>query len=590
MVNRGNTTTADAVRRYGQGLGRRARTSSAGPKAPGAKTPSSKRSSGSRGRAAPFRRTFDSATAAAELFYAQNLDFLQPILDRGEPREAVREWLRSNAHGRTGRMKVRDLSQTPWAKKMVASADPVRAALRNVFGHAKGRRWDRVDWDAIRALGETLVEFAGDRDGTGLGGWTWFPIAIEDDDAKILDRLSVEGEPEAYRQFASSLSAREVKRVVETYAAEVQRLARCMPASRRRPVEARLKEIQRWLVDGIPQSVCGQSVYAGHTCDLEPLHGELIRLRDACESDAAYQAWRNEAVRRSPRRGSVAEADVDDVPVELVPASAFDDEAPVSAERCTPSEAARVMGRLGAAKRRENAAKRRALREANEAARAVEREAVSKARAAQRERRRKTPPPQSPAPRSHRGNRMSRRAQTRGSDFGSMTTSALQSLLAELERQRDVGSWPQARRDAHALNMAGAMDELLARSVLTPVPRVNPRPKPAERSTPRWVALRIAGVLEARFAKRGHTWVAGPAVQASVGTQSVYVVQDGVFVGDGTRRARLTVRRDGDGFAVEVVGMPPPVATLVTSAAKEVLGARSMRLQGSDDGLRWRRA
>ena len=284
------------------------------------------------GRAAPFRRTFDTATEAAQRFYSENLDFLQPILDHGEPREAVREWLRSNAHGRSGRMKVKDLSQTPWAAKMLDSPDPVMAALRNVFAHAKGRRWDRVDWDAIRSLGETLAEFATESTGAGPGGWTWFPIATEDDDAKILDRLSTEGEPDAYRQFATSLSEREVDGVVATYEREVQRLARCMPPQRRRYVEARLAEIQRWKASGIPASVCGQRVYAGHTCDLEPLHGELKRLRDACESDAAYAAWRNEAVRRSPRAGSVAQGEEDEVPVELVPVAAYEGEAPAQAE------------------------------------------------------------------------------------------------------------------------------------------------------------------------------------------------------------------------------------------------------------------
>lgn len=362
----------DAVRKFSQGLGTRAPTGR-------------KAASAGRRERAPFRRTFDTAAAAAERFYSRNIDFLQPILDSGEPREAVREWLRSNAHGRTGRMKVRDLSQTPWAKKMLASPEPVKAALRNVFGHASGRRWDRVDWDAIRSLGETLVEFASEGAGAGAGGWTWYPIALEDDDAKILDRLSVDGDTDAYRRFAASLSAQEVQDVVARYAGEVKRLAACMPAHRRRVVEARINEIRQWQADGIPEHVCGQRVYAGHTCDLEPLHGELQRLREACESDSAFAAWRNESVRRSPRTGSVAEGEVDDVPVELVPTHAFEGEAPGASESCSPSEAARVMGRLGVAKRRENAAKRRKTREVNAAARKAERERVSEARKAQRD-------------------------------------------------------------------------------------------------------------------------------------------------------------------------------------------------------------
>ncbi len=349
--------------------------------------------------AEPFRRTFDSAKEAAERFYANNIDFLRPVLESGEPREAVREWLRSNAHGRTGRMKVKDLSETPWAKKMLASPDPVRAALRNVFSHAKGRRWDRVDWDAIRALGELLAELG--PQGAGPGGWTWFPIAIEDDDAKILDRLSVDGDPDAYRRYAASLSQGEVDEVVKTYAQEIQRLTQCMTPTRRRTLEARLKEIERWKDEGIPDSVCGQKVYAGHTCDLEPIHGELRRLREACDSDAAYVAWRNESVRRTARPGSVAEAAEDDAPVELVPVSAFEADAPVEREPCTASEAARVMGKLAAKSRRENAQKRRVARQRNAAQRRAEREQLSAERKAQREERKpaqKAAPPEGPKP------------------------------------------------------------------------------------------------------------------------------------------------------------------------------------------------
>ena len=343
----------------------------------------------------PFRRTFDTAGEAAERFAAENADFLTPVRDRGEPKEAVLEWLRSNAHGRTGRMQARDLSQTPWAKRMLADPDPILAALRNVFGHAKGRRWDRVDWDAIRALGETLAEFAGEDAGTG--GWTWFPIAIEDDDAKILDRLSVEGDPEAYRRFAASLSEREVEQVAQTYAEEVGRLAQCMPPQRRTIVQERLAEILTWKTKGIPDSVCGQKVYAGHTCDLEPLHGELRQLRDACESDAAFMRWRNAAVQRSPRPGSAA-ADVEDGggPVPLVPVEAFEGEEPETPS-CTLSEAARVMGSAGNRKRRKEAKSRRKLREERAAKRRAERERISAERKAQRESRSKASAKKPPA-------------------------------------------------------------------------------------------------------------------------------------------------------------------------------------------------
>lgn len=802
-------------------------------------------------RSAPFRRTFDTATEAAQRFHAENLDFLQPILDRGEPREAVREWLRSNAHGRVGRMKVKDLSQTPWAAKMLAAPDPVMAALRNVFAHAKGRRWDRADWDAIRALGETLAEFAGDSEGAGPSGWTWFPIAIEDDDAKILDRLSAEGEPDAYRRFATSLSEREVEGVVATYEREVQRLARCMSPQRRRHIEARLAEIRTWTRKGIPESVCGQAVYAGHTCDLEPLHGELMRLRDACESDAAYAAWRNEAVRRSARAGSVAQAENDEVPVELVPVAAFEGDAPVTAETCTPSEAARIMGRLGAAKRRENAAKRRKVRDANAAARKAEREQVSKARKVQRAktrrkapvvasstsststeavtkaevsgkmlgadlrffgrdadskdrrlkhaegiavlegkpapswvvyvfaypkarkfqyvrgngefrvvvsgpqglashlaealrrlrrdrdadtlakdelamldtlaefqarlpetavsstparaaraaasgrpapnpRRQKTPVPKAavpkrlPPPMPARGQgslvtaeeegfalthprgtagvhgssagrggtqnvlpgvsrkvsatklaemkereRVRRivgrssasRARARQSatpavssaasaDLSAMTTAKLQALLFELEGEPGVDAWPKARAAMHFESIGAATAELFARGVLEPVlfggGGVNERPltamstddldnafrgEPPDFAAPRWLVTNLAYVLAPQFEGGGLSLIRGPQSKASERAESLYVVREGVLLAYGGQRARVTVRRRGGYFVVEVEGMPRSVVRLVESAVRTVLGDPTLQMRAQDgSGMTWRRA
>ena len=783
------------------------------------------------GRAAPFRRTFDTATEAAQRFYSENLDFLQPILDHGEPREAVREWLRSNAHGRSGRMKVKDLSQTPWAAKMLDSPDPVMAALRNVFAHAKGRRWDRVDWDAIRSLGETLAEFATESTGAGPGGWTWFPIATEDDDAKILDRLSTEGEPDAYRQFATSLSEREVDGVVATYEREVQRLARCMPPQRRRYVEARLAEIQRWKASGIPASVCGQRVYAGHTCDLEPLHGELKRLRDACESDAAYAAWRNEAVRRSPRAGSVAQGEEDEVPVELVPVAAYEGEAPAQAEACTPSEAARIMGRLGAAKRRESAAKRRKAREASAAARKAERERVSKARQSQRESKRapkraetskasdttatnndeptssssssktrgavspktlganlrffgrdadskdrrlkheegiavlegkpapawavyvfaypktrkfawvrgqgdyrvvvsgpqglashlaealrrlrrgrdaeslaedelemldtlsefharlspsspparpststrRAPPRPAPPPRPSLGSQGSlvtteqegfaltspqgtagvhgasagtggtqnvlpgvsrkvsaaklaemqererlRRVSGRtsppnpegASDMSGMTTAKLQALLFELEGQQGTGSWPKARADAHHGSIGAATAELLSRGALEPIlfgaRGVNDRPltamsadaldnafrgEPSDFAAPRWLVTNVAYILAPQFEGGGLTLVRGPQNKESHRAESLYVVRKGALLAHGGRRARVTVRRHGGYYTVEIEGMPHSVVRLVESAVRTVLGDSALQMQAQDgSGLTWRHA
>ena len=758
-------------------------------------------------RAAPFRRTFDTATEAAQRFYSENLDFLQPILDHGEPREAVREWLRSNAHGRTGRMKVKDLSQTPWAAKMLASPDPVLAALRNVFAHAKGRRWDRADWDAIRSLGEALAEFASDSAGAGPGGWTWFPIATEDDDAKILDRLSTEGEPDAYRQFATSLSEREVDGVVATYEREVQRLARCMPPQRRRHVEARLAEIRRWKASGIPESVCGQEVYAGHTCDLEPMHGELKRLRGACESDAAYAAWRNEAVRRSPRAGSVAQDEEDEVPVELVPVAAFEGEAPAPAEACTPSEAARIMGRLGAAARRESAAKRRKVREANAAARKAERERVSKARKSQRESKRSVPAPKGtetskaptssskprgavssrslganlrffgrdadskdrrlkheegiavldgkPAPAwavyvfaypktrkfawvrgqggyrvvisgpqglaSHLGEALRRLRRDRdaeelaedelkmldtltefharlpsspsrpapprpslgrqgslvtteqegfaltsprgtagvhgssagtggtqsvlpgvsrkvsatklaemqenerlrrvsgrtppptpetASDMSGMATAKLQALLFELEGQQGVGSWPKARADAHHGSIGAATAELLSRGALEPIlfgaRGVNDRPltamsadaidnafrgDPPDFAAPRWLVTNVAYILAPQFEGGGITLVRGPQNKQSHRAESLYVVRKGALLAYAGRRARVTVRRHGGYYTVEIEGMPHSVARLVESAVRTVLGDSALQMQAQDSsGLTWRRA
>lgn len=191
-----------------------------------------------------------------------------------------------------------------------------------------------------------------------------------------------------------------------------------------------------------------------------------------------------------------------------------------------------------------------------------------------------------------------------------MTTAKLQALLFELEGEPGVDAWPRGRAAAHHENIGAATAELFARGVLEPVlfggGGVNERPltamstddldnafrgKPSDFAAPRWLATNIAYVLAPQFEGGGLSLVRGRQHKASDRAESLYVVRKGALLAYGGQRARVTVRRSGGYFMVEVEGMPKSVARLVASAVRTVLGDSALQMRAQDSsGMTWRRA
>lgn len=227
-----------------------------------------------------FRETFDNAKAAAHEFYKSNENFFDHVRD---PFDGLREWM-DGVEVQLGK-RARRLSQTPAGRRILEEPLAERAitlALAYVFGRARGRRWDAVDWHLVDLLGESLEPYFEDPgDATpSRRGLYWRPI-VGTITAEQLDDLS----PEARAQISEWEGSEEVRRALADLRDAYAQNQACIPPELHAIVERRIAEWDRWTGDPsqIPEYACEPDERSGgYTCNYPAVAGELREIERAC--------------------------------------------------------------------------------------------------------------------------------------------------------------------------------------------------------------------------------------------------------------------------------------------------------------------
>lgn len=244
---------------------------------------------GRRARGPRFRETFSSPREAAETFYNENAAFFDHVRD---PVDGVREWM-DGVEVRSGK-RFRKLYDTPRGAEILARANRPRSmiidALAYVFGQARGRRWDAVDWDQIERLEVALIEYyeAPVGDEAAVRGVYWRPVfgrpTIEQ-----LEELSPDEQAAVLEQEAAAEVRAALEELRESYAEN----RGCLTPGARVVVERRIAEWERWAEDPsqIPAYACEPDERTGgYTCNYPAVAGELRAVARACR-DGYDPAW-----------------------------------------------------------------------------------------------------------------------------------------------------------------------------------------------------------------------------------------------------------------------------------------------------------
>jgi len=285
------------------------------------------------------RQTFASGKAAAREFYRENSVFFDHVRDPGD---GVRDFL----DGLDVRGKRATLSAA--GKRVLAKRSArgkIEGALAMVFASTRPKRWDAVDWHEVRRLEESLQPYFEPYDAASpqSGGLVWKPLAaIGPED---VGSLSPEVANLYYAQEHRTRLAELVKRLRSTF----ERSSKCLTPAQRKHVRGRIKEWTRWAKDPakVPAYACDPDpTTGGMLCDYPRIEGELEKLRTACR-DKYDPAWVEAQAGRDGFQPARAEGEREFLPVE-----AFELEP--AKEPCTLREAAGVMGRHAARKRKKN--------------------------------------------------------------------------------------------------------------------------------------------------------------------------------------------------------------------------------------------
>lgn len=309
------------------------------------------------------RATFDTPAKAAALFYDANEQFLDAVPDPGD---GLRDWADGVDVPRKGGKSAR-LVNTPAGQAILGArqgAPQIRKALAYVFGRARGRRWDAVDWREIDRLELALQPLVEGDD--AAPGFYWRPVAGDYTSAQIAD-LS----PDERDRLATWEAAEELRLALSDLRVAYERSRKCMKPAHRKIVERRISEFARWAEDPrtAPASACDPDPRTGGaTCDYPSIAGEVRALARACET--GYDPdW---PVERS-RGGELGFPDTSFGPP---------DPKPKAKRKSAPRQRAGTVDRKARAQERKRRAKERSAKRAREAARCRATASGAKARAA----------------------------------------------------------------------------------------------------------------------------------------------------------------------------------------------------------------
>lgn len=232
-----------------------------------------------RPRVPGVQSTFRTPAAAARIFYDANAAFFDNIPD---PIDGLREWA-DGVDVRVSKTKSKRLAKTSHGQRIFAASrgqGQIEAALRYLFGQAKGKRWAAVPWADVDRLEAALVPLYADAPG-GTGGITWRPTVGE------LDVATLDAMPPDVRQRVRDYESHvELKDALEKLRETYRRTRACIPAPMRRTVLHRIKAWSTWerAPQKIPAYACEPDLATGgHLCNYPAVAGELRELRRACE-------------------------------------------------------------------------------------------------------------------------------------------------------------------------------------------------------------------------------------------------------------------------------------------------------------------
>ena len=320
-----------------------------------------------------IRKTFSSAKKAAEDFYENNALFFDNI---GDASDGLRDWM-DGIEVRSGK-RTRRLSQTPAGEAILrarGSEAQIKRSIAYIFGKARSRRWDAVDWREIERLGAALEPYYEDSE-RGSRGIYWRPSAA----GSRLEQFEEVGVDDR-EQLAAWEASEEIKEALADLREAYDRTHKCLTPSQRKIVRRRIDEWSRWSADPskIPDYACDpDESTGGYTCNYPSVSGELRALRRACEH--AYDPdWAEPAGRAGepgfpdlsqgppdPRKQPLTDKELKSRAACVVGASRRIGKPPIARlvtaacgpDAPTPKEAAKIFSAMGHHARMERLAKR----------------------------------------------------------------------------------------------------------------------------------------------------------------------------------------------------------------------------------------
>lgn len=238
------------------------------------------------------RETFDSPQQALEVFLTHNPSLW--VVDWADVHDGVRDWMDRVQMGKRGKR----FNQTARGQEILELFERGRDTkglhelLLYIFGQAKKRRWDEVQWEMVDDLVEVFADAArdyvdhggaaGDIQG-GVPAVVWMPpvTGFRSSSKEFVNSLDARGQ-EYFRRYQAS---QDLFGLAKSLKKMLRQNRKCLSAEERRVVRSRIKTIEKWAErpDEMPEWACASFREPTAICDLLGIHTELEKLRDACE-------------------------------------------------------------------------------------------------------------------------------------------------------------------------------------------------------------------------------------------------------------------------------------------------------------------